>query len=97
MKYRHYAPSATVQWLHDYQGPARLPEDVMALLLSRSDLRGAHVFALGSTQALAQQLYGRFRQADALGLRHILVEAPAPGAPLEQALRNRIQKAIARR
>lgn len=97
MKYRHYAPQATVDWLRGSAAPAQLPPDTMALVVTDIDVRGANVVRLKDTRELAQQLYGRFREADELGLRRVLVEEPPQGEPLAEALRNRIQKAITRR
>lgn len=97
-KYSHYSPEAKVRWLKD----DAKPDDPKTLYLFHQTDPGMvsdHIiFYRGNYNAMAKELYDRFRQADLKNLDTIAVERFPADLPeemsLAKALENRIQKAI---
>lgn len=93
-KYSHYAPDAEVHWLEDDD----LNNDkALYLLHSKSDGEGENVIHFNEDYTkMAHQLFDRFRSADRLGYKKVVVEpfnrikAESPVA----ALQNRVSKAV---
>jgi L-threonylcarbamoyladenylate synthase len=97
-KYSHYSPSADVQWL----GEKTIFEsdDVLYLLHTlQSEISADNIVSFeGNYEAMAHQLFDRFRQADHQNYQEIRVElfteVQMSKVPLAAALQNRISKAV---
>lgn len=98
MKYSHYTPRATVQWLPD-DDPIDDPE-TLYLIHSRPAKPGKDniVHFEEDYSKMAHQLFDRFRSADHRGFKKVAVEPFTENIlnkePLAAALQNRIAKAI---
>lgn len=97
-KYSHYSPEAKVRWLKSEEKP---DSSKTLYLFHHTDpgMVSDHIiFYRNNYDAMAKELYDRFRQADLKQLDAIAVE-PFPADLLEEmsiakALENRIQKAM---
>lgn len=104
MKYTHYAPRAAVT-LYEGQAAKDLPVDAARLVAGLAVIafddtlsslpRAVIRFTLGErgqADTAAKKLYAYLREADDLGLTHILVEGVVPTG-LGEAVMNRLRKA----
>ncbi len=91
-KYSHYTPDAKVRWLTRHHA---LTQKSALYLLQTVPSKGVNqVCYHGDLNAMARELYDRFRQADLDGYTEVLIESLPSSHPLFSALSNRICKAI---
>lgn len=98
VKYTHYKPEASVNWIWPEEIPEKIdPEKTMLITHTlRPSGFTHHSHFDGNFEELARQLYDLFRIADSLELQHIAIES-LPSVQSHQmiaALKNRIEKAI---
>ena len=96
VKYTHYKPKASVNWIHSV--PSQFDSTTFYILHSKMpDETDKNVVTCnGNFDLLAKLLYDYFRTADHLGYSQILVEAlpDLSSHPLISPLNNRISKSI---
>lgn len=85
MKYRHYAPSAQVQLIHDW---SEVPSNELSLILASENPHHREDVRPLSTQSL----YAEFRRADDLGITRIYILL-TKDIVAQEGLMNRIMKA----
>lgn len=91
-KYSHYTPDAKVRWLTSHHA---LTQKSALYLLQTVPSKGVNqVCYHGDLNAMARELYDRFRQADLDGYTEVIIETLPSSHPLFSALSNRICKAI---
>ena len=98
VKYTHYKPEASVDWIRFEEIPEKPdPEKTMLITHTRRPPGFIHHSHFeGNFEELARQLYDLFRIADSLNLQHIAIERlpPVQAHQMIAALKNRIEKAI---
>ncbi|TVR32633.1 MAG: threonylcarbamoyl-AMP synthase [Balneolaceae bacterium] len=96
VKYTHYKPKATVNWIHSV--PSQFDSKTFYILHSKmcGETEKNVVTCNGNFDLLAKLLYDYFRTADHLGYSQILVEALPKFSPhpLIPPLNNRISKSV---
>jgi len=98
MKYTHYSPNAVVRWMKDSDNFSQ--GSAIYLLHSMKIESDNHlvIHYHGNYNALAKELYDRFRQADLQGIGEVVIEPftarTVANHPILPALLNRIRKAI---
>jgi len=98
MKYSHYTPSAEVRWLK----PGENLGNKTALYLLHDEVISSsnhHIIHYNHDyEKMARELYDRFRQADRVGFKQVIIEKFSNkirnNTSLVEALNNRISKAI---
>ena len=91
-KYSHYKPNAAVSWLPTDVPPTK--ENALYLLQNPAIEISNQICYHGDLNAMARELYDRFRQVDLDGFEEIIIELLPTSHSLYTALTNRISKAI---
>jgi len=109
LKYRHYAPKATVQWLSDVEQLVTHRKPSIIFIFDKTPpytqsfvdkaVKDGHTLLCceGSWERFGQLLYDTFRMADAENYPHIFIQDIRQhilASSLKDALINRIEKAI---